>query len=100
MSIRFTAPLQMVFIEEGFDPAGTIVLPDEAVAEVRLAALELGKKRAFGSVKVGVTVGKSRWRTSLGARKDGRLFLPLKKPVRLAEGLTEGDPVTVELELV
>ena len=46
MSIRFTAPLQMIFIEEGFDPAGTIILPDEAVAEVRQAALIRGQTDA------------------------------------------------------
>ncbi|OYW44753.1 MAG: hypothetical protein B7Z08_08275 [Sphingomonadales bacterium 32-68-7] len=99
MTIRFTAPLQMVFIEEGFDKIGTIVLPEETVADVRAAVLELGKTRAFGAVKVAVTVGASRWQTSLGATKGGGYFLPIKKPVRLAEGISEGDPVEVALEL-
>lgn len=99
MTIRFTAPLQMIFIEQGFDKIGTLVLPDETIAEVRAAVLELGKKRAFGAVKVAVTVGASQWKTSLGALKGGGYFLPIKKPVRVAEGIAEGDEVEVSLEL-
>lgn len=100
MTVRFTAPLKMVFIEEGFDPIGTVYLPEEAVAEVRAEALELGKARHFGAVRVTVTVGGSRWRTQIGAVKGGGYFLPIKKPVRIAEALAEGDPVSVELELI
>lgn len=99
MTIRFAAPLRMTFIEDGFDKIGTVVLPDGTVAEVRGAVLELGKKRAFGAVRVTVSVGGSRWHTSLGPTKDGGYFLPIKKPVRLAEGIAEGDAVEVELEL-
>jgi hypothetical protein len=48
---------------------------------------------------VTVQVGSSRWQTSLFPQKAGGWFLPIKKPVRLAEGLEEGEPVAVELEL-
>ena len=61
--------------------------------------LELGKRRGFGSVKVTVKLGGSRWQTSLFPNKDGSWFLPVRKPVRLAEGLEYGDEIEVELEL-
>ena len=56
-------------------------------------------RRGFGSVRVTVTLGDSRWQTSLFPNKDGSWFLPVKKPVREAEGLLEGDEVEVTLEL-
>ena len=46
-----------------------------------------------------VRVGDSRWQTSLFPQTTGGWFLPLKKPVRLAEGLDFGDMIEGELEL-
>ena len=47
-----------------------------------------------------MTLGDSRWQTSLFPNKDGSWFLPIKKPVRLAEALEYGDVIEVELELL
>jgi hypothetical protein len=102
-TIRFAGPLQAMAIEKGSDPIGWVALTGEAaeaVAAHELARrLELGKRRGFGSVRVTARVGVSRWQTSLFPQKTGGWFLPIKKPVRLAEGLEEGDEVEVELEL-
>ncbi|MFW2348756.1 DUF1905 domain-containing protein [Qipengyuania sp.] len=95
--IPFSAVLGSVFIEEGFDPAYFLVLPDAAQGEV--AARVAGRKRAFGSVKVAATIGQSRWETTLLRRED-RYVLPVKKPVRLAETLTEGDEVHAAIEVL
>lgn len=57
--------------------------------------------RGFGSVKVSVRLGSSQWETSVfpdAAR--GTYLLPVKKSVRLAEGLDAGDTVTVELTVL
>ena len=55
----------------------------------------------FGSVRVEVTVGSTTWQTSLFPdTKAGAYVLPMKKPVRTAEGLEAGDPVDVRLDLV
>ncbi|MFJ9363754.1 DUF1905 domain-containing protein [Nocardia sp. NPDC101769] len=55
----------------------------------------------FGSVKVKVVVGGSRWSTSIFPDgKRGTYVLPVKKAVRVAEGLSAGDPVEVELQIV
>lgn len=102
-TVRFTAPLQSLHIEEGYAPIGYLRIPPEAaeaiVAHEFERRLEMGKRRGFGSVKVSVTLGKSRWQTSLFPNKDGSWFLPIKKPVRVAEGIAEGDEVAVDLEL-
>jgi hypothetical protein len=102
--VRFSAPLQSILIEEGYAPMGFLRIPAEAaeaiVAHEFERRLEVGKRRGFGSVKVSVTLGESRWQTSLFPNKDGSWFLPIKKAVRLAEGLQDGEPVEVELELI
>jgi hypothetical protein len=77
-----------------------VSLPAEPSAEIQeLAAGQLG--RGFGSVRVRVTLGGSHWATSIfpdGAR--GCYSLPIKKAVRLADGLAAGDVATVTVELV
>lgn len=58
-------------------------------------------QRGFGSVRVRVTVGSTTWSTSLFPdTKAESYLLPVKKAVRTAEGLQEGAPVHVSLELV
>jgi hypothetical protein len=103
--IRFAAPLETAFIEEGYDPAYFVGVTGETAEQVAGhelgRRLELGKRRGFGSVKVEVRIGGSKWKTSLFPRKGGDgWFLPVKKPVRLAERLIEGDEVEVELILL
>ena len=102
-TVRFAAPLQSLHIEEGYAPMGFLRIPAEAaeaiVAHEFERRLEIGKRRGFGSVKVTVTLGGSTWQTSLFPNKDGSWFLPIKKPVRVAEDLMDGDEVEVELEL-
>ena len=102
-TVRFAAPLQSILIEEGYAPMGFLRIPPEAaeqfVAHRFERQLEEGKRRGFGSVKVTVTLGGSTWQTSLFPNKDGSWFLPIKKPVRVAEGLVEGEGIEVELEL-
>jgi hypothetical protein len=102
-TVRFAAPLQSMHIEDGYAPIGYLRIPAEAaeaiVAHEFERRLEMGKRRGFGSVRVTVTLGDSRWQTSLFPNKDGSWFLPIKKPVRVAEALVDGDEVAVELEL-
>ena len=102
-TVRFTAPLQSMLIEDGMPPVGFVHLTDEAAQQVTAheleRRLELGKRRGFGSVKVAVRVGTCAWQTSVFP-SQGKWFLPIKKPVRLAEGLAEGQPVVVELDLL
>jgi hypothetical protein len=101
--VSFAAPLQTILIEEGYAPMGFLRIPAEAAEAIAAheleRRLEMGKRRGFGSVKVTVSLGASRWQTSLFPNKDGSWFLPIKAPVRRAEGIVEGDEIAVELEL-
>jgi hypothetical protein len=57
--------------------------------------------RGFGSVRVDVRIGQTRWQTSLfPSQARGTYVLPVKKSVREAEGLAEGTPATVRLTLL
>ncbi len=89
-TVRFAAPLQSILIEESMPRWASCSIPAEAAEAIAghefERRLEMGKRRGFGSVKVTVTLGDSRWQTSLFPNKDGSWFLPIKKPVRVAEG--------------
>ncbi len=55
----------------------------------------------FGSVRVEVTVGASVWRTSLfPSKEEGAYVLPVKKAVRIAEGLREHESATITVRLL
>lgn len=57
-------------------------------------------KRGFGSRRVRVRIGSTTWATSIfpdGA--NSTYVLPVKKAVRKAEGVAEGDDVEIDLEL-
>lgn len=102
--VSFSAPLQIWTNEAERSSMGFVVVPQpaaEAISGYELVRrLELGKRRGFGSVRVTVRVGGSEWQTSVFPQKEGTWFLPIKVAVRRAEGLDEGDPVEVELELL
>lgn len=71
-------------------------LPVDLAEDIRIVA----ETRGFGSVKVDVRVGDTTWSTSIFPEKaSGSFVLPVKKQVRDAEGLDDGDTVTVELAL-
>ena len=58
-----------------------------------------GNARGFGSLKVVATIGGSAFKTSVFPSKESGWLLPVKASVRKAEGLNEGDAVTVVLEV-
>jgi hypothetical protein len=59
-----------------------------------------GPRRGFGSVRVRATIGTSTWSTSIFPGSEGDYVLPVKRPVRVAEGLDVGDMATVTVELI
>ena len=57
-----------------------------------------GAAGGFGSIRVEVTIGSTTWRTSLFPDSKRRTYLlPVKKPVRAAEGLADGSQAEVSL---
>lgn len=74
-----------------------VTLPPDVVDEVRQRA---GEPRGFGSVRVSVEAAGTTWDTSVfpDSATDG-FVLPVKKAVRLAAGVDEGDDLTVTLSV-
>lgn len=56
--------------------------------------------RGFGAVRVDAQIGDTSWRTSIFPGGDGAYVLPLKRAVRDAETLADGDPVAVRLRVL
>lgn len=69
----------------------------EALAATALMRRLEGQGRGFGSIRVRATIGDSRFDTSVFPQKNEGYILPVKAGVRRAEGLAEGDEVTVTL---
>jgi hypothetical protein len=92
----FTAPLWqwMARRDEWF----FVSVPEELSDEI--TARTDGIRGGFDSVPVLVTVGSTTWRTSIFPGSDGRYSLPLKKAVRVAEGIERDAEVDVALELI
>ncbi len=56
--------------------------------------------RGFGSIRVEVTLGKTKWKTSLFPTKDSVYLLPLKLAVRRAEDIFEGEEISFTLKIL
>ncbi len=74
-----------------------VSVPEDASDEIQ--ARSDGLTAGFNSVPVQVTVGRTTWRTSIFPGGDGRYSLPLKKSVRVAEGIERDSVVDVTIEL-
>ena len=101
--VEFSAPL-LVWRTDQYGDMGYVVITGDAAQAISehelVRRLELGRRRGFGSVKVAVMVGGSRWSTSVFPQKSGGWFLPMKKTICRAEGLEPGDEVQGSLELL
>ena len=75
-----------------------VSVPLELSEDVRARTAHVA--RGFGSLRVRAQVGDTTWETSVFPSSTGEYVLPVKKPVRRAEGLEAGDVVEVELELL
>ena len=78
----------------GPSPHYFVVVPPDASALIR--TLSSAVTYGWGAIPVRVRLGDREWPTSLFP-KDGRYLVPIRKAVRLAEDLDEGDVVAVEL---
>lgn len=72
-------------------------LPAELADDIRMASVWT---RGFGSIRVEATIGTTSWSTSLFPETATESFLlPIKKMVRDAEKLDDGEVVAVALRL-
>lgn len=73
-----------------------VTVPKELSTKISKAVKVKG---GFGSVRVRVTVGRSKWDTSVFPdSKAGTYILFIKAPVRRAEGIEDGDQVDVRID--
>lgn len=72
-------------------------VPEDAADEIQQVVA--GMEGGFGSVRVDVTLGGSRWRTSIFP-SERSYVLPIKKAVRRVEQVDLGDEVRIAIELV
>ncbi len=75
-----------------------VALPPQLSAEIA----EMPRMpRGFGSVRVLATIGVSQWRTSIfpDGQRDAYV-VPLKRAVREAESIGEGDRIEVTLQVI
>ena len=100
--VPIAAPLR-AWHAEGYGDMAYVRIAGEAAEAIAAHALvrrlETGRRRGFGSVRVDVALGASRWSTSVFPQKDGTWFLPVKKAVCRAEGIGAGDAVELRLTL-
>lgn len=76
-----------------------ISVPKEYTSELR--SIAEAHTKGFGSIKVDVAIGKSRWRTSVFPdTKSGMYMLPVKKEVRMLNNLEDGSSVAVKLTVI
>jgi len=77
-------------------PFHFITVPDDP--SVALHALSADVSYGWGMIPVRARIGGSDWETSLFP-KDGGYVVPIKDAIRSAEGLAQGDTVTVRLTI-
>ena len=108
-TVRTTLPLRRWQGDRGTYHLVTVTGDEaESIAmHARLHRLEFGRQRGFGSVKVMARIGGTEWKTSVFpinvddmSRRTKNWTLLVSKKVMRAEDLAEGDPVTVELDLL
>jgi len=97
---RYTASMRLEFSGDlwywkGPAPHYFVTVPAEQCRD--LHAVSRLVTYGWGMIPVGVQVGRTSWKTSLFP-KDGLYLVPVRASVRAAEGLEEGDTVTVRLE--
>ncbi|MCP2014350.1 hypothetical protein L1280_001487 [Deinococcus sp. HSC-46F16] len=91
--LEFSGPL---WFWRGPAPWYFVTVPAEQSGELKAASSLV--TYGWGMLPVRVQIGETQWKTSLFP-KDDLYVLPVRASVRQAEGLEEGDPVAVQLEL-
>lgn len=72
-----------------------VTLPTDVADDIAEAAPD---RRGFGSIPVEVTVGATTWHTSLFPdTKAASYVLPIKRGVRTAESLADGDEMVIRI---
>lgn len=93
MNIEFTGK---IWTWRGPAPYYFVTIPKDESSDIK--AVSNLVTYGWGVIPVHARIGGTQWQTSLFP-KDGLCLVPLKDAIRKAEGLAEGDEVTIWLEL-
>lgn len=93
MHIEFTGK---IWFWKGPAPWYYVTVPEQPSRDIK--AISSFVTYGWGVIPVQARIGKTEWKTSLFP-KDDRYLVPIKVKVQKAESLTEGDQVTVRLEV-
>ena len=93
MHLEFTGE---IWYWRGPAPWFFVTVPEEQSQDIK--AISNLVTYGWGAIPVHVRIGRTEYTTSLFP-KDGRYIVPIKVSVRRAEGLEQGDTVTVRLEI-
>jgi Domain of unknown function (DUF1905) len=94
LSYQFAAPL---WVYQGKGAWHFVTLPQTAADEIRFFN---SHAKGFMPIAVVATTGKTTWKTSVFPdSKSGSFVLAIKKDVRKAENLREGDMVKLDLQV-
>ena len=87
-----------VWVYPGMAAWHFVTIPKVTATEIKEVCR--GTRRGWGSIPVTVTLGTTSWKTSIFPDgKTGSFLLPLKKEVRKAEKVFEGEKVSFSLRL-
>lgn len=93
MRIEFSGT---IWFWRGPAPWYFVTVPAQQCRDLR--AISSSVSYGWGVIPVQVRIGKTVWTTSLFP-KDGSYIVPIRASARKAEGLEEGDDVTVQLDI-
>jgi hypothetical protein len=94
-TFRFTASLWRWHAQDGWF---FVTVPEEESDAIRAIPRP---PRGFGSVRVRVSAGSTTWTTSVFPdSRSGCYVLPVKKAIRTAQRVDEGDDLDLRLELL
>lgn len=85
-----------VIVWRGPAPYYFVPVPEDESLDIREMAAEL--TYGWGVIPARLLLGATEWRTSLFPRDD-RYLVPMKAAVRKAEGVDEGDQVSLRMYL-
>ena len=91
MNLQFSS---LIWHWVGPAPHYFVTVPEEQCVDLKAASKLV--TYGWGMIPVRVRIGQTEWKTSLFP-KDGQYIVPIRANVRKAEGLNEGDEVTVRL---
>lgn len=93
MEFEFSGP---IWFWKGPAPWYFVTIPAQESSNIKAIAQLV--TYGWGVIPVRVQIGKSTWQTSLFPKND-LYIVPVKADIRKAEQLSEGDTVTVRLEV-